>query len=146
MLKISLDDNWKFKLSVDTDTSKIPKEIIKSLKKWNSATVPGTVHTDLSNNKLIDDPFYSDNELRLEWICECDWVYEKEFNLPEDYTVSSPFRLVFEGIDTIAEIYLNEINLANVDNMFRKYSFGITGILKPAKNKLSILFHSALRI
>ena len=26
------------------------------------ATVPGTVHTDLMDNKLIDDPFYRLNE------------------------------------------------------------------------------------
>ena len=146
MLKISLDDNWKFKLSVDTDTSIIPKEIIKSIIKWNFATVPGTVHTDLLDNKLIDDPFYSDNELHIGWICECDWVYEKEFNLPDDYTVSSPFRIVFEGIDTIAAIYLNGINLTNVDNMFRRYSYDVTDILKPDRNVLSIIFHSALRI
>lgn len=145
MVKIPLNDNWKFKLNTDSDISKIPKEIIKSLKKWNFAAVPGTVHTDLLNNKLIDDPFYSDNELRLGWISECDWIYEKEFNLPEDYTLSSPVRLVFEGIDTIAEIFLNEISLGKVENMFRRFSFDITSILKPTKNKLAIVFHSALR-
>ena len=36
--------------------------------KWNTATVPGEVHTDLLNNKLIPDPFYRDNEKKLQWI------------------------------------------------------------------------------
>ena len=29
--------------------------------KWYPATVPGCVHTDLLNNRLIADPFYGDN-------------------------------------------------------------------------------------
>ena len=36
--------------------------------KWNAATVPREVHTDLLNNKLIPDPFYRDNEKKLQWI------------------------------------------------------------------------------
>ena len=30
--------------------------------KWLPAEVPGTVHTDLINNGIIEDPFYRDNE------------------------------------------------------------------------------------
>jgi beta-mannosidase len=146
MLKFSLNGNWKFKLSDDADTEKIPAEVIKQIKKWDDACVPGTVHTDLLNNKLIDEPFYSDNELRLGWIAESDWVYEMNFNLPEDYTLSTQVRLVFDGIDTVAGIFLNGMKLANVDNMFRRYSFDVTDILKPQKNVLSVILHSPLRI
>ena len=35
---------------------------------WYEATVPGTVHTDLMNNKLIDDPFYRLNERGVQWV------------------------------------------------------------------------------
>ncbi|MCX6173136.1 MAG: hypothetical protein NTZ27_00065 [Ignavibacteriales bacterium] len=146
MLKIFLDDNWKFKLSDDSDIAKIPPEIIKHIKKWDYASVPGTVHTDLLNNKLIDEPFYSDNELILGWIAESDWIYETKFNLPEDYTLSSPIRLVFEGIDTVAEIFLNDMKLAEVDNMFRRYSFDVTDMLKPRHNVLFVTLHSPLRV
>ncbi len=37
------------------------------------ASVPGCVHTDLLDNKLIDDPFYRDNEKKLQWIGRTDW-------------------------------------------------------------------------
>ena len=40
---------------------------------WHSATVPGCVHTDLLANKLIDDPFYRDNEKKQQWIGKTDW-------------------------------------------------------------------------
>src|SRR5438552_2969212 len=49
--------------------------------KWYPASVPGCVHTDLLNNKLIDDPFYRDNEKKLQWIGKTDWEYRTTFNV-----------------------------------------------------------------
>jgi beta-mannosidase len=145
MLIYSLNDKWKFKLSDDSDTALIPADKIKQIKKWNHASVPGTIHTDLLNNKIIDEPFYSDNELHLGWIAECNWTYETEFNLPKNYEPTIPLRLVFEGIDTVAEIFLNDAKLADVDNMFRSYSFDVTDKLNPKKNVLSLKFQSPLK-
>src|SRR2546426_11700762 len=48
---------------------------------WYPASVPGCVHTDLLKNKLIDDPFYRDNEKKLQWIGKTDWEYQTTFNL-----------------------------------------------------------------
>ena len=48
---------------------------------WYPASVPGCVHTDLLNNKLIDDPFYRDNEKNLQWIGKTDWEYQTTFNV-----------------------------------------------------------------
>ncbi|MCB9249427.1 MAG: hypothetical protein H6613_13210 [Ignavibacteriales bacterium] len=52
--------------------------------KYFPAEVPGTIHTDLYKNKIIEDPFYSDNELKLQWISQNDWVYKTEFDLSEN--------------------------------------------------------------
>src|SRR5215470_16421695 len=60
-----LDTGWKF------------REAGKS--EWHNATVPGCVHTDLLQNKLIEDPFYRDNEPKLQWIGKVDWEYESVF-------------------------------------------------------------------
>ena len=45
------------------------------------ANVPGTVHTDLLKNNLIPDPFLEDNEAKLQWIENENWVYESSFSL-----------------------------------------------------------------
>ena len=52
--------------------------------KWYPASVPGCVHTDLLNNKLIEDPFYRDNEKKLQWIGKTDWEYQTSFNIPPE--------------------------------------------------------------
>ena len=44
-------------------------------REWRPATVPGDVHLDLLANKLIPDPFYRDNEAKLQWIQDADWEY-----------------------------------------------------------------------
>ena len=40
---------------------------------WVATEAPFSIHTDLLNNKLIEDPFYADNESRLQWIGQRDW-------------------------------------------------------------------------
>src|SRR5215204_150214 len=46
---------------------------------WHAAAVPGCVHTDLLRNGMTEDPFYRDNEKRLQWIGKTDWEYETTF-------------------------------------------------------------------
>lgn len=96
-----LNKNWTFSLAKSSSVLKaVENKELKAGKQF-AATVPGTIHTDLLNNKLIDDPFYSDNELKLAWISECDWVYQTKFDL--DGSKKNNVDLVFDGLDTICE-------------------------------------------
>ena len=141
--KIKLNNNWNFSLSKNNNTSNVLiDKRLKSSKKF-PATVPGTIHTDLLNNKIIDDPFYSDNELRIYWIPECDWLYQTKFDFKG--SIKNNIDLVFEGLDTISEIYLNNIRLGGTDNMFVKYRYNVKNILKAKANELKVLFKSPTR-
>ena len=135
-----LDGKWKLKIG-DKFSPSTPKEIIK--KKWIHAEVPGTIHTDLLRNKLIEEPFYSNNEIKLSWIAESDWSYKTVFDLPftkDDTAV----KLNFEGLDTIAKIYLNGNHVGNSKNMFLKYGYDVAQYLKQKKNELEIFFESPI--
>lgn len=140
--KIKLND-WHFSLLKNYNSSNvlIDKRLIPSRK--FPATVPGTIHTDLLDNKLIDDPFYSDNELKMDWIPECDWQYQTKFDFKGD--LKNNIDLVFEGLDTISEIYLNGLKLGGTDNMFVQYRYKVKNILKANGNELKILFKSPIR-
>src|ERR1041384_6825890 len=63
---------------------------------WHPATVPGCVHTDLLNNKLIDDPFYRDNEQKLQWIGKTDWEYQTTLKVGADLLSRDQLELVFD--------------------------------------------------
>src|SRR5215471_6858876 len=82
---------------------------------WHAAQVPGVVHTDLLRNKLIPDPFYQDNEARLQWIGLADWEYRTSLQVEPSVVGHEHVDLVFEGLDTFAEVYLNEQAVLHAD-------------------------------
>ncbi len=138
---IALNENWKFYCL--GSTKGVPSGInIPTKKQPLKAKVPGTIHTDLLRNKIIDDPFYSDNELKLQWISDLNWVYENHFDLPDGFDTRNPVYLVFEGLDTVTDIFLNNHLIGSTKNMFRGYRFDISSVVKKKKNILAINFTS----
>jgi beta-mannosidase len=104
LLKVALNNGWQFR-QADKDT-------------WYPAIVPGSVHTDLLANKVIEDPFYRDNEQKQQWIGKTDWEYRTTFKVTSQLLARKNLELVFEGLDTYADVYLNEKLLLKADNMF----------------------------
>jgi beta-mannosidase len=72
-----LHTGWQFRIVTRAQSAPAQAE----LQQWHPAQVPGVVQTDLLENKLIPDPFYRDNESRLQWIGESDWEYQTTFDL-----------------------------------------------------------------
>ncbi|GAA3724821.1 glycoside hydrolase family 2 protein [Streptomyces tremellae] len=91
------------------------------------AEVPGCVHTDLLAAGAIPDPFLSANETAVEWVGRRDWVYDTV--LPARATAHERTDLVFDGLDTVAEITLGGEPVGRTANMHRGYRFDITGHL-----------------
>src|SRR2546429_4472465 len=112
--------------------------------KWYPAAVPGCVHTDLLNNKLIDDPFYRDNEKKLQWIGKTDWEYQTTFNLTAEMLKRSNLELVFEGLDTYSNVFLNDQLLKATDNMFRTWRVNLKRQSKLGANTLRKSFRSPI--
>ncbi len=104
------------------------------------AKVPGTVHTDLQAAGIISDPFLGNNNLKLKWIEESEWIYELSFNYPAGFDRSKPVKLIFEGLDTYAEVWLNGILILKASNMFRRQEIECNRSLLPVGNKLKVVF------
>jgi beta-mannosidase len=109
---------------------------------WRTATVPGCVHTDLLANKIIPDPFYRDNESKLQWIDKSSWEYETTFTVDKTTFDRQNIELSFKGLDTYSEVYLNDQHILTTDNMFCEWKADIKKILKEGTDTLRILFHS----
>ncbi len=129
-ITISLHSGWQF------------REAGKD--KWYPASVPGCVHTDLLNNKLIDDPFYRDNEKKLQWIGKTDWEYQTIFNVTTEMLGRKNIELIFEGLDTYANVFLNNEPLISTDNMFRTWRVDAKRLTKPGPNILRVRFRSPI--
>jgi beta-mannosidase len=128
---MKIDHNWEFRQAAKGN--------------WLPATVPGTVHTDLLANMIIEDPYYRLNEKKLQWIDKVDWEYRTVFVADEEVLRRDRIELIFEGLDTYAKIYLNGALLQETNNMFRTWNINITKEVRKGENKLSVLLESPTR-
>ena len=111
---------------------------------WHTATVPGCVHTDLLANKLIEDPFYRDNEKKQQWIGKTDWEYQTHLSVTAATMQREHVELIFEGLDTYADVYLNDALILKADNMFRTWRVDCKAALKTGDNTLRVRFRSPI--
>ena len=109
------------------------------------AKIPGTVHTDLFANGLIPDPFAGDNEKKLQWIENEDWVYRTNFNISSSEIQKGHIELKFEALDTYAKIFMNDSLVGTADNMFRIWKMNVKPFVKEGENKLTMQFTSSVR-
>ena len=134
---MSLDQGWEFRQVVSGS--------IAGEQSWLPATVPGDVHLDLLANKKIPDPFYRDNEAKLQWIENASWEYRLDFDVPAEFLSRSHVDLVFDGIDAAAQVFLNGAQVLNADNMFRIWRVPAKDHLHAGKNQLRIVFPSPIK-
>ena len=81
------------------------------------AQVPGSVYADLLAAGKMEDPYYRDNEDGALALMEKDFLYAACF-VPEEGILNCPTQVLrFEGVDTVADIRLNGVRLAQFENM-----------------------------
>lgn len=124
-------NQWKFKACDESE--------------WLPAQVPGCVHTDLLKNGIIPDPFYGTNEHDLQWIDKKDWEYETSFDVDSNLNAQSRIELVFDGLDTYADVYVNGAKVLSADNMFRSWRIDVKSQLKDSGNVIKIRFRSPIQ-
>ena len=103
---------------------------------------PSDVHLALMNGGIIPDPFYRDNEKQLQWIAEEDWLFETEFDIDKLLLNKEKVELVFEGLDTYADVFLNDSLILSANNMFRTWNVDVKELLQLKNNNLTIRFSS----
>ena len=104
------------------------------------ASVPGTLYRDQIYHQQVPDPFLADQEHALDWMAECNWIYETE---PFICTGPSKQVIRFNGLDTYADVYLNDSLILSCNNAFRIWDADVNFL--PEGNVLRIFFHSPLK-
>ena len=127
-----LHDNWRFRQGRSEN--------------WFPATVPGTVHTDLMANELLEDPFFRLNERSVQWVDKEDWMYETTFNATAEEVNAENQEIVFKGLDTYADVYLNHERILVADNMHRTWKCDVKGKLREGENLLEVYFNSPIKV
>src|ERR1700760_102894 len=101
---------------------------------WLPAMVPGDVHLDLLKNGKIADPFYRDNEAKLQWIEKAGWEYRRSIEATKGTLARENVELVFDSLDTACTVFLNGQRVASPDSMFRQWRFDVKSRLHEGAN------------
>lgn len=107
--------------------------------------VPGSVCAAFLSAGKLEDPYWRDNEKKILPVMEKDYWFTRTFSVDEQVLSMQEKLLRFEGIDTIAEIYLNGALVGRTENMHRCYEFPVTDMLKQGKNDLKIKIFSPVK-
>ncbi|KAL7791746.1 glycoside hydrolase family 2 protein [Trichoderma afarasin] len=129
---IPINEGWQFGRTDVEEASFLPV-----------SQFPTNVHLDLLHHKLIPDPFIGKNELDVQWVGEVRaWQYRTSFKSPK-IASNEKAILAFDGLDTFAEVLLNDKKILETDNMFIPERVDVTALLEETDNQLVITFDSA---
>ena len=140
---MSLDGGWQLYFAPETG-GRNQEYVAGAEKNWTAipAQVPGNVELALMDAGLMPDPFYDVNQLEYAKYEYYQWLYVKRFAAPRA-EAGERIWLRFDGIDTIADVYLNGEHIYRAENMFVEHETDVTELLK-AENELKVHIHSAM--
>ncbi len=110
------------------------------------ARVPGDITHDLLCAGKFKDPYVGFNYKDSQWVAKEDFTYQTTFDVCEEMLLQEEISLVFDGIDTFAEIYLNGNLLGKTENMFLQYAYEVKELLKQRDNVLLVKMKSTIDV
>ena len=93
---------------------------------WIPAVVPGGVHESLLAAGRIEHPYIDRNESAIRWIEDRDWWFRSTIDLPGDLDPDERVRLICHGLDTVATLWLDDVEVGRHANQHRPYVADVT--------------------
>ena len=140
---LSLDGDWRLDYFPQPDRAAVRVLPLKVDFKTVKATVPGNCELDLVNAGVLPPPEVGLNVLKLRPYEGYQWLYTKTFAAPK-CPDGGRVQLVFEGIDTLADVFLNGEKIGEAENMLIPHRFDVTDRLKAGENKVQVLIRSLM--
>lgn len=138
--KISLAGKWQFK-EYPVQARRM-RDVGDDL--WSECSVPGTIFGGLIEAGIIEEFDFLANPEKYEYVSEKPWLFQKNFDCPDDILAMDKCRLVFDGLDTVSSIWLNGKLIAKTSSMFIQHRIDITKYLQSKDNHLMVKLDSAI--
>lgn len=106
---------------------------------WMAAEVPGDVHSTLIKRGIIPSPYYGHNDQSSRWIEDKEWWYRTSFEYSPQ-SLEARTELNFKGLDTLAAVYVNGLEVGRTDNMLMSHTFDVTDLIQPGRNTVAVRF------
>lgn len=142
VFEIVLDDGWHLQSTSElSETGESISITGYDVQNWYPTDAPSTVLATLIKNGIYKDPFFGKNleNIPTEQFKQ-PWWYRKEFTLEDKEAISS-VRLMFQGINYSANIWLNGKKIASPDTIlgaFRMFEIDVTEVVANGVNTLAV--------
>ena len=141
---VSLDGTWRLDYFPQPDGGAVRTPAIPA-HETVEAKVPGNCELDLVRAGILPEPEVGLNVLRLRPYEGYQWLYTRTFDAPPcDGKAGERATLVFEGIDTLADVFLNGERIGEAENMLIPQRFDVTKRLKKGENVVQVLIRPVL--
>ena len=111
---------------------------------WTDAKVPGSVLSALLDAGKTEDPFWRTNEYAARDLFRKDYEFQRTFQVGKELLAQREIRLVCDGLDTAAQVFVNGVLLGTADNMHRVWRYDLKPVLVPGENAIRIVFASPI--
>jgi beta-mannosidase len=124
--RILLDSGWELR-SVDTHgplEAAAAQAIGRPGDGWTAVSeMPRPVHDVLLQERRIEPPWLPDANEKAAWVARTDWVYRTALAVPAS---KGPVFVLFHGLDTLADVYLDGRLAASHDNQYLPLKVDVT--------------------
>ncbi len=110
-----------------------------------SCIIPGSAASALLAHGKLPDPYWRDNEEKIQSVFRQDFLFEKSFEVTKEDFLHDRIFLCCEGLDTIADVAVNGKMVGHGKNMHRIWRFNVKDVLRRGQNQISIHFHSPVK-
>ncbi|MDR3688820.1 MAG: hypothetical protein P4L46_05525 [Fimbriimonas sp.] len=108
---------------------------------WYKAEVPGTVLTSLVIDGVYPEPLYGENNRLIpESLCRTSYWYRTEFAVPPAFGARGIHSwLRFDGINYLAEVWLNGQRIGDIRGAYARGLFDIARLVKPGSKSVLVV-------
>jgi beta-mannosidase len=142
MPKVSLDLTGKWEFKEYPASARRMRDLDSG--GWLETKVPCSIYSSLISGGKIKQNDIDARPEEFDWVSDKPWIYRKIFDMPAELLGCDRVELVFDGLDTIASIWLNDKLIRKTNNMFIPFRFDVTAFLKQLKNRLLVKFEPAV--
>ena len=105
--------------------------------------IPGDIHSALIAAGRIPDPMIGLNETECQWVGEATWEIRRSVKLKAEELVGKWAVLDLEFVDTVADLFVNGVEVAALDSCFLRHRIDVTSRLRAGDNDIVLRFRSA---
>lgn len=140
-MTLDLTGKWQFKQW--PHSIRQPRDLDAS--DWLDACVPNSIFENLIAAGKIDRKELDINPQCFSYVSEKRWTFKRVFDVPSKLLDCHRIDLVFDGLDTISSVWLNDNVIGKTNNMFTPFRFDVTKVAKEHQNSLIVIFEPAVQ-